>query len=86
MPKRRCTTCQWGEFEMTNHTPPRPKPNRSGRCRYEFEGLANELFAKLPAACTSQSQCEDAIGSFTPHGIWAELGKSCPCWESRDAR
>jgi len=49
---KRCATCEWATFDMTNHNPPRPRPKRAGRCEFDITGRTNEFFSGLPECVT----------------------------------
>jgi hypothetical protein len=78
---KRCATCRWATFDMTNHNPPRPRPKRVGRCEFDIEGRTNEFFSGLPECVTSSYSFQAVRNALGAQTIWPDDGTVCPCWE-----
>jgi hypothetical protein len=70
-----CATCSFATFEMTKHTPPRIKPNVTGRCEWPVP------VAPLIAICIMDKERADAVFSHKG-GIWPDLS-GCPVWQAK---
>lgn len=68
--KRRCVTCKWSTFHVTNHKPPRIHPHKHGTCSWPIPAL------KIALCIT--------VNAFHRQAIWTQY-EGCEVWEGRHA-